>query len=791
MVDIIKQDMTDIWAIAGDVVAPDSAKVRAGWAVEAVPRQWWNWFENRQDTNIAYMLQKGIPEWDSFTEYLTNKSYVQRNNIVYKAIAVSTDKDPALPANVGFWVKAFPESTPYLEKIKDLAVVPSTVPAVGSDGNATNLPFSSVGAGLLATATDTAARALISAQLDNINLTALSAITAGTNLLPYFTNSTTAATTALTQVGRNFLAAGDTAAQRTVLGLGNASLSTVTGSRYDTTAGALLKVGDFGLGQTSATPVADCNAITASGFYTINGSTSNIPSGASIGGTLIHTAWDANTNQQVLLQNGRMWQRQGGGSTWTAWVESWTSSNLVKTTSNSDNTSDRMLKVGDFGLGGQGIVVTDLNSLSTAGSGFYKLTSPYTNAPIAGTSFTVLQQAFDNERTQIATAEGPATVRTFIRKFSLGTTWGSWVELYHTGNTASIVSQVTAGIQPTLDAKVNKSGDTMTGTLIAPQLYLPGAPGDRGYIIMKKQSSAYAYDALIESNVAGTSGNGTGQLQITAGNVLVSGALSGTSTVSSYNGAVVLRDGVIDIKPSGATDSNNAHLYFRNLNGTTRGILYANNAGTVMLQTGSGLTNVTFNQNGVSAFGYNVTAPSVTVSGRVQCGDVQSNGWVLAGGGTSSLRPDGNVFGSGWAGGDAITHVTYYLSTKLDSALVDFTYIYPNGGSAGAPATLVQNTRYVSANPFPGYHVLCVAEVLYKGIWAISGFAGNLGTGAAHWSTTSSQFFGSGEIVTQTGVSGLMYSTSAGTGGGHGFADSTSVTSAQVRVKVFKLRGTY
>ena len=53
MVDIIKQDMTDIWAVAGDVVAPDSAKVRAGWAVEAVPRQWWNWFENRQDTNVG------------------------------------------------------------------------------------------------------------------------------------------------------------------------------------------------------------------------------------------------------------------------------------------------------------------------------------------------------------------------------------------------------------------------------------------------------------------------------------------------------------------------------------------------------------------------------------------------------------------------------------------------------------------------------------------------------------------------------------------------------------------
>ena len=74
MVDITKLDMTDIWASGGDKIAPAPEKIAQGWLVEAVPRQTWNWFENRQDQNIAYLLQKGIPEWDATTEYLIHKT---------------------------------------------------------------------------------------------------------------------------------------------------------------------------------------------------------------------------------------------------------------------------------------------------------------------------------------------------------------------------------------------------------------------------------------------------------------------------------------------------------------------------------------------------------------------------------------------------------------------------------------------------------------------------------------------------------------------------------------------
>ena len=104
-----KPNYAEQWASAGNIVAPNSAKIQAGHIVEKPNYEYMNWLQNRQDTAIAYSLQMGIPEWDNTTQYQytsnSHASYVQRNGVVYKAIQTGTNKDPLTEA--AYWTIAF------------------------------------------------------------------------------------------------------------------------------------------------------------------------------------------------------------------------------------------------------------------------------------------------------------------------------------------------------------------------------------------------------------------------------------------------------------------------------------------------------------------------------------------------------------------------------------------------------------------------------------------------------------------------------------------------------------
>ena len=110
MAKIVKPDLTYQWASAagGGSVAPSSGKIQTGHIVEKPNYEYMNWLQNRQDTSIAYTFQMGVPEWDALVEYQYHanyKSYVQRNGLVYKALQVGTNKDPASEA--AYWGLAF------------------------------------------------------------------------------------------------------------------------------------------------------------------------------------------------------------------------------------------------------------------------------------------------------------------------------------------------------------------------------------------------------------------------------------------------------------------------------------------------------------------------------------------------------------------------------------------------------------------------------------------------------------------------------------------------------------
>lgn len=467
MVDIIKQDMTDIWAVAGDVVAPDSAKVRAGWAVEAVPRQWWNWFENRQDTNIAYMLQKGIPEWDQFTEYLTNKSYVQRNNIVYKCILTGVNKDPSTtPAN---WIKAFSDSTPFLEAVKGIGVQAMSIPAFNGSSVATYLPYGGLGQQILASTTAGQGRGFLDAQQANVNLTALSAVVASTNALPYFTGTTTAGTTTLTSFGRSLIATSNAAAVKTLLGLGNAADYTVQTSVLDATINRVMTVGAFGLGGV-AVPITDPDTVyRPTGYYDAEPSFTwaarPIP-----GWTRIHHINHGNLAgyaTQYAVGNfagganiERYFVRTVVGGVWSNWAEYWTSRNLTLTTSVVDGTVGRVSKIGDLGYGGPSI--TDSNANTPRASGAYAFTGG-TNTPV--NSFQMASQDWGGDGTgwQAQFGQEIGNNRAFFRSIlKSGAAVTPWAELYHTGNVQQLTDIVTAGVIAQVNAQLALKQDVAT-----------------------------------------------------------------------------------------------------------------------------------------------------------------------------------------------------------------------------------------------------------------------------------------------------------------------------------------
>lgn len=367
MTDLIKLDMTQVWADTGDKVAPTNAKVLTGWVVESVPRQTWNWIENRQDQNIAYMLQKGIPEWDATTQYIGNKSYVQRNNIVYKAIATSTNSPPE---NLSGWVIAFVTSTAYLERIKGLTVTNNTTAIIDGTGAAVNASVSTIGRSMLNAATATEGRGFISAQLQSATLDTLSLVSPSTNTFPYWTGTNTVANASITAYGRSLVAITDAPAARTLLGLGNtstldvgtvagtvaagddsrivgsaqkganladltnipgarsnlgltsAAITALTTSRVDQTVGRILKVGDFGFGFELSLTDDNLDNAKASGLWTTTTTPTPLPAGFPtgvrytlivVGGTSYATQILTNTT------SGNSALRSWNGTTWGAW----------------------------------------------------------------------------------------------------------------------------------------------------------------------------------------------------------------------------------------------------------------------------------------------------------------------------------------------------------------------------------------------------------------------------------------------------------------------------------------
>lgn len=467
MVDYTKILMPEIWAESGDVVAPDSQKIKDGWAVEAVPRQWWNWMQNRVDNNVVYLLQKGIPEWDASTQYIANKSYVQRTGIVYKAILTGTNQDPVSATT--YWVKAFPESTAALEALRGLTPAADTMPYFTGATSAATTAITAFARTLLDDPDAATMRSTLSAQVAHANLTGLSGVAAGSNLLPYFTNvDGTMATSTLTAFARTLLDDGDAATMRATLGLGTVATSDVMTSTTDGTANRIMYNGAWGLGgNITANQVADCNVVGPSGFYAINAGTLNLPPLAPSGSILQHMPYSGGvTAYQVVYTRAtpsRMYVRSMSSSVWGAWIEVQTAANGATTAEAKAGTDDTkwmsplkaMQSQQQFGLGSKLLttdaLITDLQpAIGARASGIYAYNAGTANRPTAGVGVALFFERIDSAASAqgawvLAMADDGATYTS--RRNNVTGVWSAW-----TSFSSAAVS-------------VAKAGDTMTGNL--------------------------------------------------------------------------------------------------------------------------------------------------------------------------------------------------------------------------------------------------------------------------------------------------------------------------------------
>ncbi|GHC42568.1 hypothetical protein GCM10007291_50330 [Gemmobacter nanjingensis] len=197
-------------------------------------------------------------------------------------------------------------------------------------------------------------RALASArelleELSNGNLSALAALETMANKLPWFDGAGSAQLADLTSQARGLLGGSALSRAGSDYTLNGKLLGTaVTQNDKDTTAGRLLKTGDFGLGVAISLNAADnLDNILTSGLYynpsATNTAGNNYPPGISGAGALIVVARSSTNVIQKFISYGgtstasglREFTRSWGTSGWGPWVEQFHQGSLLGTVSQS------------------------------------------------------------------------------------------------------------------------------------------------------------------------------------------------------------------------------------------------------------------------------------------------------------------------------------------------------------------------------------------------------------------------------------------------------------------------
>ncbi len=109
---ITKPDLRGAWASSGSKAAPTPIKMASGWGYEMMPFELENWLQNKTDVTLQHLNQRGVAEWDNYTEYQANRSYCTGSDgVVYRALTTNTGNDPTADSGTN-WMRAFLSEEP-------------------------------------------------------------------------------------------------------------------------------------------------------------------------------------------------------------------------------------------------------------------------------------------------------------------------------------------------------------------------------------------------------------------------------------------------------------------------------------------------------------------------------------------------------------------------------------------------------------------------------------------------------------------------------------------------------
>ena len=235
----------------------------------------------------------------------------------------------------------------------------------------------------------------------------------------------------------------DVVEARDNLGLGSAATADVQTDLDDTTAGALMKVGAFGLGGAGISLAAgtDLDTVRTSGIYRIEGTPTHGPSGLTNSVMIVGVGRDVTSQLIIAFNTGELHTRggNGSGSTWSPWKKQWDSGSLVKQSSAWDATAGRVLTNGAFGLGGKApeLPGDDFNAAQVGGTyTFVDGTLNRPNVPNGSTHGTVIhaERSFGNLAYQEVHIANSAALYRYRNGDSATGIWDDWQTLWDSSN---------------------------------------------------------------------------------------------------------------------------------------------------------------------------------------------------------------------------------------------------------------------------------------------------------------------------------------------------------------------